>query len=65
MRNILRKIIWKLKGIMWQSADGNTTVYTNGWVEISDGVSSDMLPLGYCSLEFVDKVLHEAKGGEE
>jgi hypothetical protein len=37
--------------------DGTTRVAKNLWVFISDGKSTDALPLTYCSQEFVDRVV--------
>jgi hypothetical protein len=45
-------IVLKGKGLTY-------TVHKNLWVTISDGHSKDMLPLNFCSQEFVDNISKE------
>ena len=59
IRSFLLKL-WTLipVGYLLRYHDGNNeiTILKNLWVSISDGKSTDMLPLNFCSQEFVDDV---------
>jgi len=58
-RGFLRRIIMKLRGIVWQSKTRHgtkVTLYRSGWVEYSDGASKDFVPIYLCSQELIDQI---------
>jgi len=53
---LLRRFrIW-MRGTVWQSEDGKVVLNKNGWVVITDGKSSDAIPLVLCSQELIDRI---------
>ena len=57
IRQMLHAVVMWWRGIAW--TDGKTTVYKNGWVMMTDGTSSDAIPLSFCSSEFIEKIRGE------
>lgn len=58
-RSLFQRIVMWWRGIVWMSDGGNTVVTYSGWIQTTDGKSTDAIPLAFATDQFIELVMSE------